>query len=92
MYCIIGAHRFMGLFQPFFSTEDGMYIRLEREGKIRAGTSLWNMYMEAAASSHSSTDDTLGSEPYCLKSLKQSLLGYGDFNVACRAGGVLPLS
>lgn len=46
--------------------------------------------MEAAASSHSSTDGTLGSEPHCLNFLKQSLLGYWDFNVACRAGVYYP--
>lgn len=69
-----------------------MYIRSEREGKIHAGTSLWNMYVEAAASSRSSTDDTLGFEPHCLNCLKQSLVGYGAFNAACRAGGALPLS
>lgn len=69
-----------------------MYIRSEQEGKIHAGTSLWNMYMQAAVSSHFSTDGTLGSEPHCLNFLKQSLLGYGDFTAACQAGGVLPLS
>lgn len=55
-----------------------MYIRSEWEGKIHAGTSLWNVYMEAAASSHCSTDGTLGSKPYCLNFLKQNLLGYGS--------------
>lgn len=90
MYCIIGAHRFMRLFQPFFLQK--MSCTLEREGKIHAGTSLWNMYMETAASSHSSTDGTLGSKPRCLNFLKQILLGYRDFNVACQADGVLPMS
>ena len=50
------------------------------------------MCMETAASPHSSTDDTSGSEPQHLNFLKQSLLGYGDFNVACQAGGALPSS
>lgn len=53
-----------------------MYIRSEWEGNFHAGASLWNMYIEAAASSHCSTDGTLGSKPYCLDFLKQNLLGY----------------
>lgn len=77
MYCIIGAHRFMGLFQPFFLQK--VSCTSEWEGKFHAGTSLWNMCMEAAASCHCSSDGTLGSKPYCLNFLKQSLLGYGGW-------------
>lgn len=65
MYCIIGAHRFMGLFQPFFPSEDVVCIESEGKGKIHLRTSFWNTDMGAATSSHSSTDGTLGSEPHC---------------------------
>lgn len=45
MYCIIGAHRFMGALSALFSAEDVMYIRSEREGEIHAEACVWNRYI-----------------------------------------------
>lgn len=91
MYCIIGAHRFMGALSALFSTEDVMYIRSEQEGEIRAEACLWNIYIWKLQPPLL-IYGTLSSDPHYLNFLKQSLLGYGDFNVACQVGGVLPLS